>query len=275
MSRVYYFLDNSNIYHSAQKVALLKEGLNAQYSVRLQFSALTKLALNGRPYGSGRAVVSKNDYDTQKIVWDRMAAEGLFDVEIFERGSITHKEQAVDNALQLQMYRIAYNEEIPQIAVLMTGDGAGYYDEKGFLKAFVDLYNKGWGIELISWEHSCHGDLRAFAEENGVFISLDKYYDSITYLKDDRKSTPLSLMHRKNSHPKYTYLQAFKDSNIIAEYAELKERYEKMEKTVVQLMSTFIDNRKKEEESINGSNSKLNKSKHYRKPKKMVKRKKK
>ena len=240
-TKVFYYLDNSNIFHSAQKLAVLKEGTGYETSVRIQFSALTRLALNNREHGIGRAVVSKNDYETQKKVWSRLENEGLFDVEIYERGSKSNKEQAVDNALQLQMYRTAYNEEFPQIAVLMTGDGAGYYDEKGFLKAFVDLYNKGWGIELLSWEHSCHGELRDFVEKNGVFISLDDYYESITYVKGERIAKPLSLKKRKNSSPDYLKTLSYRYSEMFVKYNTLQTSYNNLEQSFMNVMGTVLD----------------------------------
>jgi hypothetical protein len=49
----------------------------------------------------------------------------------------------------------------------------------------------GWSIEVASWQHSCHGHLRKFAEAKGKFISLDSHYPNISFIKHGRRVSPL------------------------------------------------------------------------------------
>lgn len=76
--------------------------------------------------------------------------------------------------------------------VLLTGDGSGYSQVGGFHTALELLHKMGWGIELLSWRHSCKRLMRECAETNGVFIALDDFYHSITFLEPSRPGQPLA-----------------------------------------------------------------------------------
>ena len=71
----------------------------------------------------------------------------------------------------------------PGIAVILTGDGAGFADGVGFHADLERMHRKGWRIEVLSWRHSCNRRMREWAEENGKFIALDDFYDSVTFLE--------------------------------------------------------------------------------------------
>ena len=90
----------------------------------------------------------------------------------------------------------------PQIAVLMTGDGAGYDDGVGFHADMAQMHAAGWGIEVVSWLKSCRNTLRNWATANGVFIPLDDYYGSVTFLEGGRRSTAIELSSRGLSVPR-------------------------------------------------------------------------
>ena len=60
----------------------------------------------------------------------------------------------------------------PQIAVLMTGDGAGYDDGVGFHADMERMHAAGWGVEVVSWQRSCRRTLREWATAKGKFIPL-------------------------------------------------------------------------------------------------------
>jgi hypothetical protein len=54
----------------------------------------------------------------------------------------------------------------------------------------------GWAVEVLSWRGACSRHLRQFADEHGVFVALDDYYEAITFLAAGRRAAPLSLKHR-------------------------------------------------------------------------------
>ena len=199
MKEVFVFWDNSNIFISAKAVAAQREGGDAAYQVRIQFDNLLSLALAGRKMKSAIAVGSVPP--PMRHVWNRLEQAGV-KVELFERGSMTSREQAVDQALQTHMLRTTIdNNGHPGIAVLLTGDGAGFLDGIGFHADLERMHKKGWGIEVLAWEKTCASRLRQWVEKIGVFVPLEDYYESLTFTEDDagviRRVTPLELSKRK------------------------------------------------------------------------------
>jgi hypothetical protein len=82
------------------------------------------------------------------------------------------------------------------VAVLLTGDGAGYDDGVGYHADLERLERAGWGIEVISWDNACAGKLKEWAGSVGVYVKLEDYYDSVTFIEGGRTARPLSLMSR-------------------------------------------------------------------------------
>lgn len=190
MERVFIYWDNSNIFISAQTVAIEREGVEARSRVRVDFRNLLKLAHAERPVQHAVAVGSIPP--EMRHVWNRMENEGVT-VHLLERGAIHGREEGVDQLLQTCMLRdtVDYNGD-PGIAVLLTGDGSGFADGVGFYADLQRMHNRGWRIEVLSWLHSCNRRMREWADENGVFIPLDDYYQSITFLEQSPPGRPLA-----------------------------------------------------------------------------------
>ena len=103
-------------------------------------------------------------------------------------GGLGRGEQDVpDRVLQFRMLEDAldYNGD-PGIAVLLTGNGAGYSEGAGFHSTLERMHKRGWRVEILSWAHSCNQRMRRWAEENGLFIALDDYYESLTFIEPSR-----------------------------------------------------------------------------------------
>lgn len=203
MEKVFIYWDNSNIYISATEIAAEREGADARYRLRLHFRNLLRLASADRPIESAIAVGSVPP--ELRNVWTRLENEGI-KVELSERGAVHGTEQGVDQKLQANMLRNAldYNGD-PGIAVLLTGDGSGFYDGVGFHADLERMHRKGWRIEVLSWTYSCNRRMKEWAEQNGKFIALDDFYESITYLEpprpgqavaEPRHETPIDLSRR-------------------------------------------------------------------------------
>lgn len=193
--RVHLYVDNSNIFISAKAVADRREGRFARDAVRLQFEHLFQLAHAGRPIA--KACVIGSIPPEQRMIWDRLEATTGVKPELYERGGLSNSEQGLDQCLQVHMLRAVSDNADPQIAVLMTGDGAGYEDGVGFHADMARMHAAGWGIEVLSWELSCRRALKEWAVRNGCFIPLDDYYPAITFLEGGiRQSIPLNLTHR-------------------------------------------------------------------------------
>ena len=191
--KVVLFLDNSNVFIPAQSVSARLDGPLSSGQVRIQFDHLYQLARAGREVQDAVCVGSVPP--ELERVWRRLRATGIT-VELFERGAGSGKEQGVDQCLQVHMLRTAMDATEPGIAVLLTGDGAGYLDGIGFHADLERMHRSGWKIEVLSWDIACNRYLKQWAEDVGVYIPLESYYDSITFLEGTRQSRPVSLVGR-------------------------------------------------------------------------------
>lgn len=186
------FLDSSNILHEAQRLTEERNGTpGARYLVRIHFDNLLTLAQANRPLKLAFAAGSIPP-ELQNL-WNRMDNRGV-EVQLFNRGDRTRGEQEVpDGWLQQRMLENALrNKDHPGVVVLLTGDGAGYSEGRGFHTVLELLHNNGWRIEVLSWQHSCNKGMREWAESNGVFISLDDYYDAVTFREPSRPGYALA-----------------------------------------------------------------------------------
>ena len=200
MKKVFIYLDNSNIFISAQEAAAEREGEATRARVRIHFRNLLALAHADRPIE--RAISVGSIPPELRQVWNRLENEDV-EVQLLERGALHGSEQGVDQVLQTIMLRdtVDYNG-VPGIAVLLTGDGSGFVDGVGFHADIERMHGRGWDIEVLSWRHSCNRRMREWAEEYGKFIALDDFYNSITFLEgawpgqpvaDPRYAEPLQL----------------------------------------------------------------------------------
>lgn len=198
MSKVYVFWDHSNIFVGAQHVAAERDGVLHAAKVRIQLKALSHLATWGRPDATKPIIVaSETPYVSMGVILNQIHAH----VEIYERGATSNTEQAVDAALQVHMLRALVDEPEPCVAVLLSGDGAGYENGIGFRADLERMARKGWGVEVLAWTHSCDEALRKWAEEAGVFIPLEKYYDYLTFVDGGRNAKPFPLTGRPLTKP--------------------------------------------------------------------------
>jgi hypothetical protein len=77
--------------------------------------------------------------------------------------------------------------------VLLTGDGAGFNEGKGFIKQLERVLKSGNEIEVASWDLGCNRYLKEFALANGVYRSLESVYDNITFINNVRWAKSLNL----------------------------------------------------------------------------------
>ena len=209
MDKVFIYWDNSNVFHGGRAVSAAREpeaaAVRARFRVNL--GALLRLALAGRP--AARVVMAGSIPPAVRAFWDRVeqwGAKQKVRVELFDRGGFRRKEQQVpDRILQLHMLHDMVETDPPGVAVLLTGDGGGFEDGHGFHADAARMWKRGWRVEILSWENCCSRRMREWAEQNGVFIPLDAYYDAVTFLAPSlpdkppapaRPSVPLDLSRR-------------------------------------------------------------------------------
>ena len=204
MGEVFIYWDNSNIFIEAQRIAEERnDQVDARFRVRIQFANILRLAHADRPLR--KAMVAGSVPPELRQLWNWLEQQGV-EVRLFNRIRPDLGEQEIpDRLLQLQMLEDAMDFD-PGVVVLLTGDGAGYLEGAGFHSTLQRMRRRGWKVEVLSWQHSCNYRMREWAEENGVFIPLDDFYDAITFLEpslpghrlaQSRPAAPLDLSRRR------------------------------------------------------------------------------
>lgn len=198
MTRVFVYWDNSNIFHEAQRFAEERnEGSNARYRVRINFENMLRLAHADRSLE--RALAAGSIPPELRQLWNRLDGLGV-DVKLLDRDERGRSEQSMPNdVLQLRMLEDAldYIEE-PGIVAIVTGDGAGYMEGAGFHSTLERMHKRRWRIEILSWAHSCSQRMRSWAQEHGVFVPLDDFYESITFMEPSRPGHELAPERRSS-----------------------------------------------------------------------------
>ena len=197
MDEVFVYWDNSNIFHEMQRLAEERnEGPDARYRVRIHFDNLLRLAYADRPLR--KAFAAGSIPPEMRGLWNRMEARGV-EVALFDRGQPDRGEQEMpDRLLQLRMLEDALDfNGTPGIVTLLTGDGAGYLEGAGFHRTLERMHRRAWRVEILSWKHSCIQRMRRWAEENGVFVALDDFYESITFLEPSKPGYQLAMGRRQ------------------------------------------------------------------------------
>jgi hypothetical protein len=64
------------------------------------------------------------------------------------------------------------------------------------------MHKHGWGIEVISLDSACNRGLKQWAQTAGVYLSLDSFYESVTFIEGGRRTQPLSLTRRQYARPR-------------------------------------------------------------------------
>ena len=192
MDRVFIYWDNSNIFHEAQRLAEESgEGPGARFRVRIHFENMLRLAHADRPVQ--KALAAGSVPPEMRQLWNRMESRGV-EVRSFDRGTPDRSEQDIpDRVLQLRMLEDALDYKgDPGVVVLVTGDGAGYLEGAGFHSTLERMHRRGWRVEILSWAHATNQRMRRWAEANGIFVSLDDFYEAITFMEPSRPGFELA-----------------------------------------------------------------------------------
>lgn len=186
---MYIFWDNSNIHYAGlDQVFPVKEPGVQKELYRTYFSNLLDLVVQGRKVDDiffAGSVPPKGD-----ALWKHIESLGIIP-SLLPRSLTDGEADTTDHVLQLALLRLAMDTLEPQTIALLTGDGAGINNGQGFLADAKRIAKKGWKFEVYSWESTCHGLLKQFAEENGKFVNLEDYYENITFIKGGRRAKPL------------------------------------------------------------------------------------
>lgn len=192
MDSVFIYWDNSNIFLEAQRLAEQRqEGPEARWRVRINFENLLRLAHADRQLQ--RALAAWSIPPEMRHLWNHLEARDV-EAELVDRGVPDSGEQGMPyTILQLHMLQDALDHNgDPGIAVVVTGDGAGYLEGGWFHRTLELMHTRGWRIEILSWKYSGNQRMRQWAEQHGIFVALDDFYEAITFLEPSRPGHKLA-----------------------------------------------------------------------------------
>lgn len=186
MDSVLIYWDISNISIEGQKLAERHGENRALFRVdlakTLQLAKASRPVL-GKPYASGSEPPEMQEF------WGRLRGLGV-DLRLFDRGARKRTEQGMPDILLRERMLEDLADKAPGIVVLLTGDGKPDEGGNSFYRNLERMHKGGWRIELLSWEHSCHTEMRGWVEENGVFVPLDDFYEAITFVEPSKPGYP-------------------------------------------------------------------------------------
>jgi hypothetical protein len=176
------FWDNSNIYIVGQQLCKENEP-GHEFDFRIHVKNLFDFVVNNRVIDY--AFVGGSIPPNSDPLWSHFSKLNIH-VEIQERGQVTSSEIGVDESIQLQMANRILDCDKPGHMVLLTGDGSGFLDGKGFIKQLDRALKHGWTIEVVSWDIGCNRHLKDFANKNGIYRPLEPAYNKVTFLNNHR-----------------------------------------------------------------------------------------
>lgn len=186
MKKVNIFWDNSNIHYGGlNQVFPVKEPGKQKELYRTHFSNLLKLVVQGRPIGKV-FFVGSTPPESDKI-WDYLRSLGI-EPETIPRAAEGGEHETTDYLLQNHLLRLGYEQDTGVVA-LLSGDGAGINEDKGFFADLKRVSKRGWQVEIYAWQESCHKGMRAYAEKNWRFTNLTDSYFHITFIQGERAAT--------------------------------------------------------------------------------------
>ncbi len=185
MERAFIYWDGSNVFAAAKDVAAEREGEGARERVRLHVRNLLDLARADRRVA--RALAAGSASPELCHAWNRMDNEGV-EARPLERGR-----SSADRLLQAEMLRDGLDcSADPGIVVLVTGDGRGFSDGAEYRADLERLRGRGWRVEALSWRRSCARRMRDWVAAAGVFVALDDFYESVTFLEPSAAGRPVA-----------------------------------------------------------------------------------
>ncbi len=179
------FWDNSNIWLVGKVVCGIKEP-GDEFGFRIHLANLFNYVCGGRDITY--AYVAGSVPPPSDGIWKRFQALRI-KVEKQQRG-LDGKEVAVDEAIQLAIAnRIIDLLPKTETIVLLTGDGAGFNQGRGFISALERAVKMGFNIEVVSWDAGVNRNLKRFAQTKGIYTSLEPGYENITFINNKRWAT--------------------------------------------------------------------------------------
>lgn len=87
----------------------------------------------------------------------------------------------MDETIQKKMLE-AIRFRKPGTMVLVSGDGNGREEGKGFIPVLEKAVAAGWRVEVVSWKRNTNRYLVEYARAHGSFTDLEPSYYELTFV---------------------------------------------------------------------------------------------
>lgn len=180
------FVDNSNVFGGAQRTADRLEPGIPWPAVRVYYRNLYRLLEGGREVLT--RVMAGSVPPGNDDLWEYSRQAG-YDADLLYKVTAKGRvqEQGVDELLHLKMANATLDFAAPEMMIVATGDGAMSHYGTSFLGQIDRALQRGWDIEIWSWEDGCSKRLKEFALANKTRVALnilDSYYPRITFIQE-------------------------------------------------------------------------------------------
>lgn len=176
MNGLHLFIDNSNIFIEAQRVARKKFFYDDELVIRLRISygALLDEIRQERTLMETVLVGSRplpND-----ALWNKLKVLNV-EPRIFDRSFYSGKEKRVDAELINAIRDTLEDNPTPGTIAIVAGD-------QDYVPTLERCLKKNWTVEIYFWEQASN-TLKSIAGPN--FISLDDVFNNLTFLEKTRE----------------------------------------------------------------------------------------
>lgn len=192
------FVDNSNIYGGAQRVAVDREKIPWQ-SVRIDYKKLFRLLRRGHARNNGISMLAGSVPPGEEL-W-AAARDAGFDTTLLRRvpnddGRLV--EQSVDESIHLRISNILLDEPNPGTIVIATGDGAQTKQNCSFTDQTLRAARLGWNVEILSWRSQLSKrlrDTRVSYPQHIKILILDEWYKELVFIKEGNYLSGTNELH--------------------------------------------------------------------------------
>ncbi len=176
MNGLHLFIDNSNIFIEAQRVAREKYYYDDELviRVRISYGALLEKIRNGRKLMETVLVGSRPPQND--LLWGKLKALGIA-ARIFDRSFFSGKEKGVDAELSNSIRDTLEDNIEPGTIAIIAGD-------RDYVPTLQRCLKKGWRVEVYFWGQAS-SELKKM--EGIVFYNLDDFFTEITFNSKHRE----------------------------------------------------------------------------------------
>ena len=174
MAGLYLFIDNSNLFIEAQRVARESYYYDDPLVMRMRISygGLLEAIRSGRNLSEAVLVGSRPPQNDG--LWDKLRQLSI-SPRIFER-NYSNREKSVDAELTNAVRDTLEDADEKGVIALVAGD-------RDYIPVLERCVKKGWPVEVYFWGQASN----AIQRMDGVeFISLDDYFEQVTFLAKKR-----------------------------------------------------------------------------------------